>query len=222
MKKKECIVLLSGGLDSTVLTHYVMRRRDRMPIALSFNYGQRHKKELNLARQTAKKLGIKHKIIKIPLDKLFDNSALLDKKTKMPGEHYTHKNQRVTVVPNRNMIMLSFAIGLAENLKICEVYYAAHKNDHAIYPDCRPAFLNPMNKASMHATYSCVQVLAPFINKTKKDLVGIGYKLDIDFLTTWSCYEGKKFACGTCATCQERLEAFHKNKLMDPLEYEIQ
>jgi len=218
---KEAVIILSGGLDSTVLTYYLKDKGYNLS-AISFNYGQKHVKELECALKTVIKLHLPYyEVIDIstPMKQLKGSSALLNPEIKMPQEHYTHSNQKQTVVPNRNMIMLSFAIGYAEAHKIKKVFYAAHKNDYTIYPDCRPEFVKVLNLASQKATYAKVEILAPFTNKLKSDLVKIGYNLNIPFEDTWSCYEGKDKACGKCGTCQERLEAFKKNKLIDPIIY---
>jgi len=216
---KKAVVILSGGLDSTVLTYWLKKIKKYKLYALSFDYGQRHKKELEMAKKTCKKLGIPHKVIKLNIGDILTKSALIDNKKKLPEEHYTYQNQKITVVPNRNMIMLSLAVAFAENLDIKEVYYAAHKNDYAVYPDCRPEFVKALSKATQLGTYNKVKVIAPFVNKYKWQLVKMGYKIGVPFKDTWSCYKGGKKACGRCATCRERLEAFTKNNLIDPTEY---
>jgi len=217
---KKAVVILSGGLDSTVLTYWLKRVKKYQLYALSFDYGQRHKKELKMAKKTCKKLQIPHKIIKLDIKDILNKSALIDTKKELPKGHYTPENQKVTVVPNRNMIMLSLAVAFAENLDIKEVYYAAHKNDYAVYPDCRKEFVKALSKATQLGTYNKVKIIAPFVNKYKWQLVKIGHKIGVPFEDTQSCYVGGKKACGKCATCQERLEAFSKNNLTDPIKYE--
>jgi len=220
MKNKKVIAIVSGGLDSTVMLYWLLKIKKVTPIVLSFNYNQRHKKELGCIKQIASELKLQHKIIKLPISDIVNSSALINKTKKLPKEHYTHENQKITVVANRNMIMLSIAVAYAENLGIKKVYYAAHKNDESIYLDCRKKFVEQLSKATQLATYNKVKVIAPFVNKYKSDLVKIGNQLKVPFEKTMSCYEGRKKACGLCATCQERIEAFIKNNLIDPIEYE--
>ncbi len=218
---KKAIVILSGGLDSTVLTYWLKYNGYDLQ-AISFYYGQRHSRELECAKRTCEKLNIPFKLLNISqaMNQLDSKSVLLNQESELPKEHYTHENQKQTVVPNRNMIMISFAVGFAEVNQIEKVFYAAHKNDYTIYPDCRKEFVYPLSQASKKATYTGVRVLAPFTNKLKSDLVAIGNKLKVPFEDTWSCYTGEELPCGRCATCQERLEAFKKNNLKDSLTYQ--
>ena len=216
---KTAIIIFSGGLDSTTLLYWLRNKKYKI-YALSFDYGQRHLKEIQMAKAICQKLEILQEIIKLDIQKLISNSALMDKNQELPKEHYTHENQKITVVANRNMVMLSLAVAYAENLGIKEVYYAAHKNDEAIYPDCRKRFVEQLSKASQLGTYNKVKIKAPFVKKYKWELVKLGNRLKVPFEKTWSCYNGKEKACGKCGTCVERLEAFDENNLIDPLEYE--
>jgi len=212
MKKEiDAVVVFSGGLDSTTLLYRTWLKKRGEIIALTFDYGQRHKKEIEFAKYHTKRLKVKHIVVKLPLD--FKSSALINKKKKIPEKHYTHKNQKITVVPNRNMILLSYAIGVAENLKCKEVYYGAHKNDYAIYPDCRPEFVKAIDKTSQLATYNSIRVIAPFVNLYKYQIVKIGVEIGVPYHLTWSCYKNGKSHCGKCATCQERIESFVKNHI---------
>ena len=199
----KALVLYSGGLDSTILLHWAKTIYDIT--AVSFDYGQRHKKELKYAIDNCLELDIPHIVIKLPFFKQF-NSSLLGTE-EIPEGHYKDKSMHSTVVPFRNGIMLSIAIGLAENLGIKRVLLASHAGDHAIYPDCREEFTYFMDKASRKGTYNKVRVISPFNKKTKKQIVKIGRKLNIDFDKTWSCYKGKNKPCGKCGTCVERKEA---------------
>lgn len=220
---ERCIVLYSGGLDSTTLLYYALQDRNPNDVkALSVIYGQRHLKEVECAKEICKGLGIEHQIVNLDLKKLLDGSALVDHNKELPKDHYTHENQKITVVANRNMMMLSIAIAWAENLNSQKVYYAAHLNDESVYLDCRQPFVEALSKASELGTYNKVEVIAPFVNIYKSDLVKIGTEMSIDYSKTWSCYKGKEKACGLCATCQERIEAFKENGLKDPLPYEIE
>lgn len=203
----KAIVILSGGMDSTVLLHYVMAAGFDV-YGLSFDYGQRHKKELEMARYWGERFCIDWKCLSLPfMQEIASNSALTDHSKELPKEHYTHENQQITVVPNRNMVMLSIAIAWAENIKAEAVYFGAHANDNTIYPDCRPAFVRAINNAARKGTYQEVEVRAPFIYWTKRKVALLGKELGVDFDKTWSCYSGGEVPCGVCATCQERIEA---------------
>jgi 7-cyano-7-deazaguanine synthase len=206
---KEAIVLLSGGLDSTVMTYDLLSKGLKVH-AVSFLYGQRHSKEMDCAKVTCLKLGIQHTIFDISgaFAHLANYSVLTMGSGELPKDHYTHENQRVTVVPNRNMIFLSFAIAIAEARKIREVYIAVHANDRAIYPDCRDPFIFYMSEAARAGTYTGVRVFSPYVHKSKREIVDLGASLKVDFSQTWSCYQGEDVPCWECATCQERIEAF--------------
>lgn len=215
------VVVFSGGLDSTTLLHYVKSLGYEV-YGLSFYYGQRHKKELEYAEYWAKKLCKEWKLIDLSFMKeIASNSALTDYSKEVPHEHYTHENQKITVVPNRNMVMLSIAIAWAENLGAEAVFFGPHSNDYAIYPDCRPEFVEALDKASRLGTYNSIRVEAPFVSIKKWQIVKLGDSLGVDFSKTWSCYEGKEKHCGKCATCQERKEAFEIARVKDPTEYEV-
>lgn len=213
------LILFSGGLDSTVLLYHLIQR-DAL-VALSFLYGQRHKKELLFAKETCSKLEIEHLVI--PVDQIYQyvarDSALLNHSQVLPDDHYTHENQKVTVVPGRNLLFLSIATAIAESRGIKDVYYAAHSNDHAIYPDCRPEFVESVSATTSLATDGLVTIHAPFVHKTKADIVLLGASLGVPFEQTWSCYAGGELHCGVCATCQERREAFKIAGVSDPTEY---
>jgi len=212
---KRVIVLHSGGVDSTTLLyHYV--RQGCEPISLTICYGQKHKKEIECARKTSKIFQVKHLEIEIPLP--FSNSALLNSSIEVPKSDYTVETQKITVVPNRNMILLAYAIGFAEDLKCGYVAYAAHHNDRAVYPDCREEFFYALNVASMLGTYQNVKIEAPFISWTKGEIVRYGVSLGVPYEYTWSCYEGGEKPCGQCGTCHERRQAFEFAGVPDPLE----
>ncbi len=214
---------MSGGLDSTTLFYWVLKQCYE-PHVLSFNYGQRHKKELDFARKTCEKLGVNHKIVDIrSIQELLKGSALTSESVMVPEEHYSHESQKITIVPNRNSIMLNIAIGYAMNIGVDEVFYAAHYNDRAIYPDCRWEFVESINiTAKLANDNPRLKITAPFVHKTKAEIVKIGYELGVPFEDAWSCYEGNEKACGVCGTCRERIEAFQLNNLRDPLEYAIE
>jgi len=218
---KKAIVVFSGGLDSTTLLHYVKSLGYEV-YGISFDYNQRHKKELDYAKYWGKKLCKEFKIIDISFMKqIADNSSLLNDK-EIPHDHYTNENQKITVVPNRNMIMLSIAVAWAENIKAEKVFFGPHANDYTIYPDCRPDFVDAINKASKLATYNHIKIEAPFVDIQKWQIVSLGTKLGIDYSKTWSCYEGKEKHCGKCSACQERKETFKILGIKDPTEYDVE
>lgn len=210
--------LLSGGLDSTVLAYYLKDKGHSLH-ALSFNYGQKHSKELRYAGFTISKLQIHFKLVDITsIMDLISKSALIGDVSLPQGEHYTAENQKLTVVPNRNAILLSLATGHAVTIGADAVAYAAHFNDYSIYPDCREDFVIKFQEAMRSANeLPSFNILAPFIKKEKSDLVKIGLDLGVDFSQTWSCYKGMPRPCLKCATCLERTEAFHKNRIRDPI-----
>jgi 7-cyano-7-deazaguanine synthase len=215
-KDRQVVLIMSGGLDSTTLL-YRLLSEDMTVEALSFNYGQRHLRELKMAEKTCRKYGVPHKIVNMQfLGGLLDQSALTGK-IKVPHGHYESENMKSTVVPNRNMILLSIAIGRAVNIGAGEVAIGVHAGDHAIYPDCRPAFVDVMDIAGRISNYKPVVVSAPYINKSKADIIAEGIKLGVDYSLTWTCYEGKLRPCGKCGSCVERAEAFAINKIKDPL-----
>lgn len=211
---KKAVVLLSGGMDSTVLSYDLVQKQYNVT-AISFMYGQRHRRELDCANITATRLGLDHIVLDISgaFKNVASGSALTNAGTELPKDHYTHENQKVTVVPNRNMIFLSFAIAVAEDRKIPEVYFAAHANDRAIYPDCRDPFVFYMSEAARSGTYGKIKVFAPYVHWAKKKVADHGTLLGVDYKNTWSCYEGGMEPCWTCATCQERMEAFGGEKI---------
>jgi len=220
-KAKEKVVLVfSGGMDSTTLL-YDLVNQGKEVYALSINYNQRHKKELEYAKKTAQKLGVEHKIIDLSvINELLQGSALTTPEIDVPEGHYEDENMKITVVPNRNMILLSLAIGFAISIGAKKVYYTAHAGDHAIYPDCRPEFVEAMKQVAKLAYYEPIEICTPYLYIDKGDVAKIGKKLGVDYSLTWTCYKGREKPCGKCGSCTERLEAFEKAGIKDPLEYE--
>jgi len=202
------IALLSGGIDSTTLLYHLLAKKHKV-IAVSFNYGQRHKKELEYAKKVCQKLKVEQKVVNLSsLKELLHGSALTTPKVEVPAGHYTDATMKATVVPNRNMIFLSIAGGYAVAEKADMLAIAVHAGDHPIYPDCRPQFIESFLKALNLGNYHQVKVYAPYLNKTKTEIVQEGLKLGIDYeKETWSCYVGAKRPCGKCGTCVEREEA---------------
>ncbi|HPT19414.1 MAG TPA: 7-cyano-7-deazaguanine synthase QueC [Methanothrix sp.] len=213
----KAVLILSGGVDSTTLLYKMLH--DGLKVeALTFNYAQRHKKEIDCAVAIAERVDIPHRIVDLScLAGLLGDSALLGGK-EVPSCHYTEEAAKTTVVPNRNMIMLSVAAGYAEAHEIPEVYYAAHRNDSTIYPDCRAEFIEALRPAIRLATaWHPVELHAPFAANSKAEIVRLGLELGVPYEMTWSCYQGGERPCRSCPTCIEREEAFAVNGARDPL-----
>jgi len=213
------VVIYSGGMDSfTVLNKAIKDGKE--VFALSFDYGQRHVKELECASTVCKQLNVHHKVIDISaINQLLAGSSLTDD-IEIPEGHYEAENMKSTIVPNRNMILLSLAVGYAVSVGAAQVYYGAHSGDHAIYPDCRPEFVQKMNDVCLIANYESVEIFSPYLNVNKTAILTDGLTMGLDYSNTWTCYNGREKACGKCGACQERLEAFHDNNTVDPIEYE--
>jgi 7-cyano-7-deazaguanine synthase len=205
MKKAVCV--FSGGMDSTTLLYYLLDNEFAV-LAVSFDYGQRHKKELGYAARTCANLKVPHKVIDISsAGQVLGGSALTDTDIEVPEGHYEAESMKATVVPNRNMILLAIAGGYAVSEKADVLAIAVHAGDHAIYPDCRPEFIKDFELALRAGNYHQVSVYAPFINWSKAEIAAEGRRLGVDFSATWSCYVGGDEPCGKCGTCVERLEA---------------
>ena len=213
------VVIYSGGMDSfTVLNKAV--KDGYSVLALSFDYGQKHSKELVCAKEVCRELNIPHKILDISsISSLFTSSSLVATDIDVPDGHYEEENMKSTIVPNRNMILISLAIGYAVDIQAKSVWYGAHSGDHTIYPDCRPEFVQVMDKASRVANFEPVTVHAPYLGVDKIGILEAGLNMGLDYSKTWTCYKGQEKACGKCGSCIERLEAFEKNATLDPIVY---
>lgn len=216
--EKDSVIIISGGMDSTTLLYDY---KDRIALALSFDYGSNHNdRELPFARLHCARLGIRHIVITLDfMAKLF-RSSLLEGADAIPEGHYTDVNMKSTVVPFRNGIMLAIACGMAESEGLRYVMMANHAGDHAIYPDCRPAFVKAFSAAAAAGTYNGVELLAPYTDKTKAEIALRGKTLGIDYSETWSCYKGGEHHCGRCGTCVERREALAAAGIEDKTIYE--
>lgn len=174
------VVVYSGGMDSFTVLHKALHAGHEV-YALSFNYGQKHSKELICAQEVTEEHSIPHKILDIQsISSLFTNSSLVSDQIDIPEGHYEANNMKSTVVPNRNMILLSLAIGYAINIEASEVWYGAHSGDHVIYPDCRPEFVEIMDKASKIANFEPVKVYAPYLNSDKIGILRDGLAMGLD------------------------------------------
>lgn len=215
---KDSIIVLSGGLDSTTMLY---EYKERIAMALSFNYGSNHnEKELAFAKMHCERLGIPHVIIPLDFIHQYFHSSLLEGANAVPEGNYDDENMRSTVVPFRNGIMLAIAAGMADNQGLKQIMLANHAGDHAIYPDCRPAFVDAMDKAVSAGTYEGVRLFTPYTNLTKADIARHGKALGIDYSETWSCYKGGEVHCGKCGTCTERREALREAGINDTTIYE--
>ena len=222
VKTKKAVVLLSGGLDSTTAL-YVARREGAETIALSFNYGQLHERELDSAREIASSLKIEHWTV--PLSFPWGGSAITDEKIPLPkGRNQEEIKEGIpaTYVPARNSIFLSLAASLAEAKEAEAIYFGANALDYSGYPDCRPAFIEAFQKMIETGTKAGaegkkIRVVAPLLYLSKAEIVRLGGQLKVPFAWTWSCYEGREFPCGECDSCILRAKGFQEAGIDDPL-----
>lgn len=215
---KDSVIIVSGGMDSITLLY---DRKAEIALGISFDYGSKHNaKEIPLAKMHCERLGIKHITIELGFMQKYFQSSLLQGGEDIPEGHYADENMKSTVVPFRNGIMLSIAAGIAESNGLKKVLIANHGGDHAIYPDCRPEFINAMSVATKAGTYVDVEVVGPYTNITKSDIARRGKELGIDYSETWSCYKGGEVHCGKCGTCVERKEALAEAGITDTTIYE--
>jgi len=202
---KDSLLVFSGGMDSTTMLY---EYQERIALALSFHYGSNHNdKELAFAKLHCQRLGIEHIIIPLGFIKEHFNSSLLSGSEAIPEGNYDEDNMKSTVVPFRNGIMLAIAAGMAENRGLQYIMLANHGGDHAIYPDCRPDFVNAMDQAVCAGTWNNVRLFTPYTNISKAEIARHGLQLGINYDETWSCYKGGDKPCGVCGTCREREEA---------------
>lgn len=215
---KDSAIIVSGGMDSiTMLYEY----KDSIALGISFDYGSNHNaKEIPLAEMHCKRLGIEHITINLEFMGKYFKSSLLEGAEAIPEGHYADENMKSTVVPFRNGIMLAIATGLAESRNLTKVLMANHGGDHAIYPDCRPEFVEAIDKAAAAGTYVGVRIVTPYTSITKSDIARRGKALGIDYSETWSCYKGGEVHCGKCGTCVERIEALRDAGIEDTTVYE--
>jgi len=210
---KDSLIVYSGGLDSTTLLY---EYKERIALAVSFHYGSNHNdREIHFARLHCERLGIPHMVVRLPFIKDFFRSSLLEGADAIPEGNYDDENMRSTVVPFRNGIMLSIAAGMAENNKLQYIMLANHSGDHTIYPDCRPEFVEAMDRAVEAGTWNGVRLLTPYTRISKTDIVRRGLRMGINYDETWSCYRGGEKPCGVCGTCRERDEALREAQSND-------
>lgn len=195
--------------------------RDVVALAVTFDYGSNHNaREIACARIHCRRLGIEHIVIPLAFVAKYFKSSLLSGADAIPEGNYDDENMKSTVVPFRNGIMLAVACGIAESRDLRRVMLANHFGDHAIYPDCRRAFVDAMSEAMRQGTYCGVTVFAPYTDISKADIARRGAQLGIDYAETYSCYKGGAHHCGRCGTCRERREALAEAGIADPTVYD--
>lgn len=224
---EKAVILLSGGLDSSTVL-YRAKADGYECYALSFNYQQRHQRELESARAIALDVEVKeHQIINFDLT-TWGGSALTDNNMNLPTDRSTAEMREkipVTYVPARNTIFLSFALSYGEAINAKRVYIGINAVDYSGYPDCRPDYIVAMQKVFQLGTKQgregrAIEIISPLVNLHKTEIIQLGNYLGVPWEKTWSCYAGGEKACGVCDSCQIRLEAFQKLSLSDPLPYE--
>ncbi len=224
------LVLVSGGVDSTTCLAMMADKYGKDQVtALSMFYGQKHNKELECARAVAEYYGVEYMELDLSLIFQYSNCSLLSHSTEeIPQESYAEQLKKTdgapvsTYVPFRNGLFLSCAASVALSKGCNVIYYGAHSDDAAgnAYPDCSDAFNQAMNQAVYEGSGHQLEIRAPFVNMTKKDVVAEGLRLGVPYELTWSCYEGHEKACGICGTCIDRRKAFEANGAIDPIQYE--
>ena len=204
----KCVVLFSGGMDSAVLLHW-MREKGYEVAALAFDYGQRHRIELEYASKyaTANHFPIEVANVSAIASLIAGKSCQMNRDVAVPHGSFTDESMKATVIPNRNMIMLSIAVGHAIASGASVVAFAAHSGDRTIYPDCRREFVESLDSAVGKCDWQHVSLYAPFLEMHKGAVAAQGYRLGVNFAATWSCYEGGPQPCGQCGACNERQEA---------------
>lgn len=222
--KTKAIIIASGGIDSSTLL-YKMVKEGFDVYVLTFIYGQKHLQEIEYAKGIAQGLDVDHRVVDLSaMKELLSGSALTDSSVEVPNvpetaEHY--ETLQSTIVPNRNAIFLSIAIGYAVSLEANNIYFGAHFSDRGVYPDCRKEFVEAFQAAERLANDDYEMIIdAPFVDMDKSDIVKLGAELGVPFKETWTCYKGGKKHCGVCSSCRERKRAFIDSAIADPTEYE--
>lgn len=230
--KKNAVVLLSGGLDSSTLAYFVREKVTKNIYTLTFDYGQRHKKEIKNALNVSKDISAKrHEVVGFDLT-LWGESSLTDKKMKIKKKSdFTATKKKMkksdipnTYVPARNTIFLSFGLAYAEAVKADEIYIGVNAVDYSGYVDCRPEYIKKFQELAKLATVKgvygkSVKIKTPLVNLSKKEIIKLGYKVGANYSLSWSCYLGGKHSCGLCDSCKLRLKGFMDAGIKDPLKY---
>ncbi|MCG2713152.1 MAG: 7-cyano-7-deazaguanine synthase QueC [Candidatus Omnitrophica bacterium] len=215
---KRAVVLLSGGLDSAVALFYA-KSKGFKTYSLTFNYGQRHKKEISRAAKLARRAASHWQQLVIELP--WKGSSLLDKKLKLPEGRKIRAKIPSTYVPGRNIIFLSFAASYAESIKAGAIFIGVNIIDYSGYPDCREEFLKSIQQSINIGTKRGVEnkgvrIYAPLLKKNKQQIVLLAKRLNVPLEMTWSCYKGERKPCGVCDSCKLRKSGFDKAKVIDP------
>ena len=216
------VIVLSGGMDSTTLLDHYAQAGHRL-CAVTVDYGQRHRREIESARAVAAHYGAEHVVVDLTsVGRALTGSALTDSTVDVPEGHYAEDSMRATVVPNRNAILANVAVGVAVARGAQVVALGMHAGDHFVYPDCRPKFVDALDQLVQVANegFAPPRVEAPFVNMTKTDVAARGAELNAPLHLTWSCYKGGDKHCGRCGTCVERWESFRDAGITDPTDYQ--
>ena len=224
MKSKRAVILLSGGLDSATVLYFAKAKGYKC-FCLIFDYGQKHLREIQAAKDIASVAKCAYQVLKISLP--WKGSSLLDKNQKipLPSVKLSAKGSKQeipsTYVPGRNIIFLSFALSYAESIDAGAIFIGANALDYSGYPDCRPAFMRAFSKVAACGTKagslkSGIKICAPLINKNKSAIIKLGVSLEVPFSLSWSCYRGGKVPCGKCESCFYRAKGFKEARLVDP------
>lgn len=209
---KKAVVLLSGGIDSATCL-YLAKREGFTPHCLSFDYGQRHLREIESAKKIARRAGAKFLVCKINLP--WKGSSLIEPGRKIPGRS---RGIPSTYVPARNIIFLSFALSCAEAIRAKAVFIGANARDFSGYPDCRPGFYRAFrNAAKTGIKNKDIRIFTPLIDKRKSEIIKLGESLGVPYELSWSCYRGARKPCGACDSCRLRAKGFRQAGIQDPL-----
>ncbi|MBA3052329.1 MAG: 7-cyano-7-deazaguanine synthase QueC [Candidatus Omnitrophota bacterium] len=213
MKKRKAAVLLSGGLDSSTILYWAIKRGYETH-CLIFSYDQRHSAEIRKAVNIAGCAGRPFTIVDIKLP--WGGSSLLGRAGHIPPGKVSSKKIPSTYVPGRNTIFISYALSFCEAAKMDYIVIGANAVDFSGYPDCRPAYYDEFNKLLKQASLGKVSIKTPLLNKSKKEIVLLARRLKVPLRHTWSCYEGGRIPCGKCDSCLLRAKGFRQAGMEDP------
>ena len=219
--KSKAVVLLSGGLDSSTVLYYALKKGYRCT-CLIIDYGQRHRREVQAAKKIARAAGCPSHVVRLRMP--WRGSALTDRRMKVPTGRSLQKIGRgipATYVPARNTLFLSLALGLAEAGGAEAIFIGANAIDFSGYPDCRPNYYRLMQRVARLGTKAGVEgrrirIITPLIRKTKAQIIRKGMRLGVPYELTWSCYLGGDHPCGLCDSCQLRAKGFEEAGKKDP------